>query len=86
MRDGLTWFERYYPFLIGMFALALIAFVVVDCREREACEQVGGEVEEYNQHTVLMPVPCGSGCTVMVPEEVSDWRCVDPATGKKLRP
>lgn len=50
--------------LIGAVA-TLVIFGVRDCNQ-----------QGYNFHTVFMPVSCGSGCVVMVPYEVSDWRCV----------
>lgn len=70
------------PTLVMLAVLVLVALVIQDCTEKSDCRRKGGEIEEYNQHTVLVPISCGSGCTIMVPEEVSDWRCIDAESGK----
>lgn len=58
--------------------LALTAAVMIDCSDQRECRRAGA-VERYNYRTVLIPTSCGSGCTVLVPTETSEWRCVMPA-------
>jgi hypothetical protein len=75
----MDWVERVVT--IGFAILAagmasLVVALVMDIRSQGRCESVGGRVERYNFHTILLPVVCGSGCTIMMPTEVSDWRCI----------
>lgn len=60
-----------------LVVLALV-FTIVDCSEQRECRDNGGRVEHYNYRTVMMPMSCGSNCTMIVPVETSDWRCVMP--------
>lgn len=68
---------------IGAFVLAAIVVILVvvfsirDCSRQEKCADDGGRVERYNYRTIYVAQSCGSGCTIMVPQTVSDWRCVD---------
>lgn len=73
--------REYLPeALVGLLAIGVIAVLIIlgvhDCRQQQRCEAGGGTVERYNFRTVLIPIDCGSGCTMLVPTEVSDWRCV----------
>lgn len=56
--------------------VGLLIWGINDCNERRRCEDSGGRVEEYNCHTVMMPMSCGKGCTMLVPTTSCDWRCV----------
>lgn len=74
------WFDTLYP--IGMciavvlLIVGIVATLVRDCSDQRRCERAGGRVEQYNCSTILVPVSCGSGCTLMVPTQSCDWRCV----------
>lgn len=62
-------------FLIGVLALAIFSYV--DRRsDKRACEDRGGTYEKYNCQTDMVPMNCGSGCTMLVPEEDCDYRCM----------
>lgn len=75
MRDWDWWEWILFPVAVAGL-LATIAVCVDDCNEQERCEQRGGNVEHYNFRTILVATSCGSNCVMMIPEEVSDWRCV----------
>lgn len=83
--------ERDWPeYLLGFLALAMIVGSVLmimlgvqDCHAQSDCEQRGGSVEHYNFRTIYVPISCGSGCTMVVPQEVSDWRCVGATEDKR---
>lgn len=53
----------------------IIAAIVLHERARRECEDKGGVYTRYNCHTVYTTQSCGSGCTVVVPTEVCDYRC-----------
>lgn len=61
-------------FLIGILVI-LIILAWKEHSEQEECRDRGGYVERYNFRTIYVPQSCGSNCTIMVPQEVSDWRC-----------
>ena len=74
-RDHAADFVMVYAMLIFLAA----AFAIADCKDKRGCVERGGRVEEYNRQTIMMPVSCGDGCTSLIPEETSEWRCVESA-------
>ena len=60
---------------VGLVA-TFVGLAIRECGDQRRCESAGGRVERYNERTILVPMSCGSGCTMLVPEQVSDWRCV----------
>jgi hypothetical protein len=63
--------------LIAIAFLVAIVLMVRDCSRQEDCTDKGGRIERYNHRTMWVAQSCGKNCTVMVPHQVSDWRCVD---------
>ncbi len=61
--------------IIVLVAVAIV-FGVRDCQAQQRCEHLGGRVERYDCHEELIPMDCGSGCTMLVPVESCRWRCV----------
>lgn len=69
--------EQVIGAVITIVALIVCAIVgVVDCRQQRDCEARGGRVERYNYRTIYVTQSCGKGCTMLVPHQVSDWRCI----------
>jgi hypothetical protein len=68
--------------IVGVLTAAAAGFVLMlflgvqECGDKRRCTTNAGRIEEYNCHTVYVTTYCGSGCTMLVPTEVCDWRCV----------
>lgn len=60
---------------IGLLVGLAYALYVAHAREAR-CEAAGGHEESYNCSTIIMPISCGKGCTMLVPMESCDHRCV----------
>jgi hypothetical protein len=73
------WFDTAYATLLVIAGVAIIGFIVYgirDCSAQQRCEDLGGHVEKYGCHTVWVTTSCGSNCTITMPTESCDWRCV----------
>jgi hypothetical protein len=62
--------------LIVVFTAIAFLLAWKEHSKQEECRDRGGYVERFNYRTIFIAESCGSGCTVMVPHQVSDWRCV----------
>ena len=78
--DGPDWSRSILPFLaVAAIVTLVIYFCIKEHDARVACEDSGGTYESYNCQTVYVPMSCGRNCTMIVPIESCDHRCVGAA-------
>ncbi len=76
MDTEMKWYGAIIGFVFVAFFIVVFACLASECKAREACESKGGTVERFNFRTVYHSQSCGENCTIFVPQEISDWRCV----------
>lgn len=72
--------DRWVEVISGLGVIALVIIMLAmslrECDAKTKCRDNGGDVVHVNCRTVLVPYDCGKRCTIMVPHEECDWKCV----------